>query len=170
MSEKEEMSEGGAKRTEGVREIDSTREIESLDHAGKYITQLDKAQYVLVSEKIEQLNITPSQLPILMGLYNEDGVSQQHLADLYDLNKSVVTKTIDKLAGKGFIYRSVDPDDRRSNLIYLTEKGERFRVILISILEEKEDAMFRGISREERAEFKRLLKKTLRHVREELSG
>lgn len=170
MNNKEEMNEDVSKLAEGAREIDSSREIESLDHAGKYITKLDKAQYFLISQKIEQLNINPSQLPILLGLYNEDGVSQQHLADLCDLNKSVVTKTIDKLAEEEFVYRKVDPEDRRSNLIYLTEKGERFRVILISILEEKEDAMFRGINREIRMELKGLLKKMLRNLKEELNG
>lgn len=48
---------------------------------------------------------------------------QQDIADLLNKTKSAVLRTLDILEEKKFLKRVVVPDDRRKNMIQLTEKG-----------------------------------------------
>lgn len=146
----------------------SSQEIQNLDHVGKYITLLNRAQNVLITKKLAKLNITRGQLPVMLGLYKQEEVSQQELADLYDLDKSVITKTIDNLEDLGFVGRRQDPSDRRRNLIYLTSKGKQFKPTLIAILEKKEEEMNKGISSSDRELIKRLVKKMIQNIKKQL--
>ena len=49
----------------------------------------------------------------------------QLLAIATGKNKSVVMRMIDSLEKKGLAKRTVNPDDRRENLLSITEKGEK---------------------------------------------
>ena len=47
----------------------------------------------------------------------------QNIAIATDKNKSVVMRMIDSLEQKGLAKRTVNPDDRRENLLSITDKG-----------------------------------------------
>ena len=68
-------------------------------------------------------------------------------------NKSVVMRMIDSLARKGLARRTVNPDDRRENLLSITAEGEkvvaRFRAIDRRLTEE----LFDGIPAEKITHF-----------------
>lgn len=48
----------------------------------------------------------------------------QNIAIATGKNKSVVMRMIDSLENKGLVKRTVNPEDRRENLLSITEKGE----------------------------------------------
>lgn len=49
----------------------------------------------------------------------------QNIAIATGKNKSVVMRMIDSLEQKGLAKRTVNPDDRRENLLSITDKGEK---------------------------------------------
>lgn len=53
-----------------------------------------------------------------------DGISQTELAARVGLDASSLVRLLDLLAGRGFIERQVDPNDRRARRIVLTPAGE----------------------------------------------
>lgn len=62
---------------------------------------------------------------IVMGLLDEqDGISQQDLANRCDMDKSVIAKMVDLLEQQGLVVRQTDPDNRRQKRITLTEQGK----------------------------------------------
>ena len=63
----------------------------------------------------------------MMALAENGPLTQKQLSEILVLENSTVTRTIDRLAEKGFVVRQVVPHDRRSSLISLTEKGEGIR-------------------------------------------
>ncbi|MDH6354967.1 DNA-binding MarR family transcriptional regulator [Dysgonomonas sp. PH5-45] len=71
----------------------------------------------------EGLDITPEQWSVLYFLWKEDGVLQQKLCEATFKDKPSMTRLIDNLVKQGFVFRLTPPNDRRSNLIYLTDKG-----------------------------------------------
>ena len=63
---------------------------------------------------------------ILLNMVNErTNQISQNLAQVTGKNKSVVMRMLDSLEGKGLLVRSQNPDDRRENLLTLTEQGEK---------------------------------------------
>ena len=51
---------------------------------------------------------------------------QQDIAEIMKKDKSVVLRMIDVLEKDGLLIRSTDPNDRRRNIITLTEKGYEY--------------------------------------------
>jgi len=72
---------------------------------------------------MKPIGLTTPQFRMIIHLQREDGVTQSHLANILAVGKVSTSSLIDRLEQSGWIERRPDPNDRRSNLIYLTEKG-----------------------------------------------
>lgn len=66
---------------------------------------------------------------------------QQDIAELMDMNKSAILKTIDILEKKGFIKRMPIPDDRRKNRLEVTPAGLTVVDAFILSIKEKEEEL-----------------------------
>ena len=55
---------------------------------------------------------------------NENGVRQKDIADKIGINASSLSEQIDRLEQDHYLERQANPEDRRSTLIVLTEKGK----------------------------------------------
>ena len=91
-----------------------------------------------IAAKLRQKNVplTPEQFLLIDLLWNQGSMSQQQLADQMHKDKNSVTKLVDAIERKGFVYRQQNASDRRSNTLVLTEKA----------LELKDHAKQKGIS------------------------
>ena len=58
-----------------------------------------------------------------MSLFDEEGRSQDNLAQSRGFDKTMITKSIAKLEQEDFVKRIVDPEDKRIKRLYLTKKG-----------------------------------------------
>ena len=79
--------------------------------------------------------ITFEMLQIMSCLWQEQGISQQILAERVAKDKACLTNLMQNLERKGYVYRTEDPADRRNKLVYLTDKGEAFHQWLAPQLE-----------------------------------
>ena len=70
-------------------------------------------------------DVTITQCHMMMELDKEDTITLNELASRLDLDKSTVSRTVDALVIKGFVNRTIPPDNRRTILITLTDKGEK---------------------------------------------
>ncbi len=69
--------------------------------------------------------ITPVQFYVLNALFEADGQKFKDLAENVCMDGSTLTGILDRMERGGFVERRPDPDDRRSLLIFLTEKAIR---------------------------------------------
>lgn len=74
--------------------------------------------------KNNELGITVEMLEVLMVLSRTNQINQKEIADRVRKNKANLTPIIHKLSLKELLLREEDPNDRRSNIITLTEKGK----------------------------------------------
>ncbi len=72
----------------------------------------------------EGLEITPEQWSVLAFLWRQDGVTQQALCDSTFKDKPSMTRLVDNLVKLELVKRQIAPNDRRSNLVFLTSKGK----------------------------------------------
>lgn len=95
--------------------------IKQLISAGNNIVQ--SAQLYL-NQAFKEKQLSSAETNVLMFLYtNGDHVSQDAIVSGVDVSKPVISRTINSLEAKGYIVRELNPADRRSNLINLTEKA-----------------------------------------------
>lgn len=73
--------------------------------------------------KEAQLPITTEQFRTLTELWTKDGITQIELAAKAKRDRASITRIVDLLEQKGLIVRKADENDRRVNLIFLTEPG-----------------------------------------------
>jgi DNA-binding MarR family transcriptional regulator len=51
-------------------------------------------------------------------------MSVNQLTEILGVDKSTVSKSVDKLVNNGILVRDTDPEDRRSVILHLSDKGQ----------------------------------------------
>jgi len=126
---------------------------------GKYLSIARRAHSTLLDQKLKPYDISHAQIMLLMALYKKEGIYQQNLSQMYNLNKAAVGREIQKLSENGFIIKKPDPKDKRKKLIYLTKKAKDFKTKLLNILDTVEQQLRENITGEEMETFIKVLEK-----------
>ena len=79
----------------------------------------EHAKYL--NEKVKKEDLSFGLYPLLIKIYNNEGIIQEQLAQNFHLNESTITRNLKKLENKGFIERI---PEKRKNVIKTTEKGK----------------------------------------------
>jgi DNA-binding MarR family transcriptional regulator len=83
----------------------------------------------------ENIDVTPQQWSVLTYLWNEDGISQQNLADAFSKDKTSMTRLLNNMEKNDLIVRKQDEQDKRNKKIYLTFKSKIMKKDTIKIAE-----------------------------------
>ena len=116
---------------------------------GKYMSIAYKFALVFFKNRMAELGLNQSHHAVLITLYKGEGISQEKLSKKLNVDKATVTRSIKKLIEDGFIERRQDVNDKRSYLLYVTEKGEEIRPDITSMFEEWNNIVLEGFSDEE---------------------
>ena len=73
--------------------------------------------------KQSNVDITIEQWSVLYHLWKQDGLSQQQLCDATFRDKPSITRLVDNLEKLQLVKRVANRDDRRINMIYLTDQA-----------------------------------------------
>lgn len=93
------------------------------------------------------IDLPHSQYVILKHLYDEDGISQQELADKIYKDTAAIKRTLDILEKKGLIQRI--PVTMRKNSVVITEQGKELMPKVMDCLERSKQFVLSGISEQE---------------------
>lgn len=104
-------------------------------------------------------DITPEQFLVLDTLWDDGVQSQQEIADKIQKDKNSVTKLIDALEKKDLVQRIAFKQDRRLNLIHVTETGKKIKDEVTEIAMQATNSIIRDIPKEELYTFLRVLTK-----------
>ena len=72
---------------------------------------------------LAQFNLSIPRYYILMHIQDHAGINYNELSDLMLCTKSNTSRVVSAMQRDGLVERSVNPDDRRSFHLYLTERG-----------------------------------------------
>ncbi|MGZ4360274.1 MAG: MarR family winged helix-turn-helix transcriptional regulator [Gaiellaceae bacterium] len=103
------------------------------------------------------LGITQAEAHILARLGRSGPSSPSELHRLLGHKRSTLTSVLDRLDGRGYVTREVNPADRRSFAISLTEEGRSAAAIVVSALEAVERRVAGGRPRAELESFASVL-------------
>jgi len=116
----------------------------------------------------EGVDITPQQWSVLTVLWNEDGISQQNLADTFSKDKTSMTRLLKNMEKNDLIFRKQDSVDRRNNQIFLTDKSKLMKKESIKIAEKTLIETLTGIDHSQLRACKKVLKEITRNLKPEL--
>lgn len=89
-------------------------------------------------KKLARYDITPVQFFVFHALWKYDGLKFKDLAELVNMDGSTLTGVLDRMERGGFVERRNDPEDRRSLLIFLTNKSKKIGAEMMEAAEELE--------------------------------
>ena len=94
---------------------------------------------------------------ILFQLSVHEKMTMGDLAEKINRDKSTTTVLVRKLEKDGFITGDSDPADKRSRIIYLTEKGKQFNTIAQELSKELLETFYKDFSDEDKNIFFEML-------------
>ncbi len=127
------------------------------------LTQLAVHAHRLAAEGFGELGARGYHYRILAALDEFGVASQAELGRRCAMDRSDVVAAINELAAPGFVERAPDPQDRRRNMVSLTEAGERQLRRLDAALDRAQDDLLAPLGAADRQTLTRLLAELLRH-------
>jgi Transcriptional regulators len=104
-------------------------------------------------------DIAPSHGEILATLFRHNECTMTELANSIHRDRSTVTTLVNKLIKLGYVSSKKDPNDNRSTIIFLSEKGRELEPSFREISEKLYDIEYKGITEEEKETFQKILEK-----------
>lgn len=121
-----------------------------MDSATYLSGQLAKAFTRSLHSRASELGFSPGQLPVLLELWAEDGLTQKQLLDRVGIEQATMANTLGRMQRDGLVERRPHPSDRRAQLVFLTDRGRLLEEQAVQAAREADDALFKGFRRFER--------------------
>ncbi|MTI31373.1 MarR family winged helix-turn-helix transcriptional regulator [Xanthovirga aplysinae] len=103
------------------------------------------------SDKLQSrgIDLTKTQCILLKILHDKDGVPQNELAFITERDKTSLTRLVNTMEKKNLLERVPSEEDKRVNLVYLTEEGRKIFERALPVIKEIVEELQKGISEEE---------------------
>ena len=95
------------------------------------------------------MDITIEQWSVLYHLWKEEGQSQQQLCDATFRDKPSITRLVDNLEKLKLVKRVASKNDRRSNLIFLTNDAKSLEQKTMEVANRTLNESLEGVSNEQ---------------------
>jgi len=142
-------------------------------YIGKALSILHRGGQWFYSNRIENIDASNGQIGILFYLNGVDSASQDELAKAVEIDKTTVTRAIQKLEVSGFIERKRDTTDHRINRVALTALGKQHHDALKAASIIWQETLTHGLSEEDLCHLERLMNhmcENVRHMKHEATG
>lgn len=124
-----------------------------MDITERKITKIAREAEKLVLRTMREEGVGTAEIDLIHALRHNPGCTQAALAELLHADKAAIARRTKNLEAKGYLIRRDAPNDRRSQLLYPTEKAEGLRAskagievafyeYLTSVLTEEEASAF----------------------------
>lgn len=105
----------------------------------------------------DELGVHPRQIPILITIKNNDGISQKKIAESLMVSAPSVAVSLKRLEKNGLITKNTDSADQRIFRIYLSQKGRDALEKAENIMQQLYFEAFKDFTTEELVLLKRFL-------------
>lgn len=128
-----------------------------MDITERKITKIAREAEKLVLVMLREDGVGTAEIDLIHALRHNPGCTQAKLAEILHADKAAVARRTKNLETKGFLVRKDDPKDKRSQLIYPTEKAETLKSTKAEIEEEFYKYLIKALSDDEAKTFALLL-------------
>lgn len=119
-----------------------------------------------VFDNVADRKLSKGQPKILEYLYKNDGAVQKDIAKSCFIEQATVTSILARMEKNELIIRKVDPDNRRFQFVYLTEKGKVEAKFVIESFAKLENNALKDFTDEEKMQFVNFLNRVNKNLKE----
>ncbi|EOD01495.1 MarR family winged helix-turn-helix transcriptional regulator [Caldisalinibacter kiritimatiensis] len=134
------------------------------DSIGRWLAIINGCLKSYVSKQLEPYNLGSGQFHYILLLYKHDGITQEEMTKYTNKDKGTTARAIKKLEREGYVTRKVNPEDKRSYKIYLTQKVINMKPIIFNVLDKSIELLEQGLSNEEKDMLLIVLKKMAKNA------
>lgn len=127
-----------------------------MDITERKITKIAREAEKLVLLTMREEGVGTAEIDLIHALRHNPGCTQARLAEILHADKAAIARRTKNLEAKGYLFRENDQGDKRSQLLYPTEKSEMlksskteieaaFYEYLISALTDEEATAFASV-------------------------
>ncbi|MDY0023802.1 MAG: MarR family transcriptional regulator [Candidatus Izemoplasmatales bacterium] len=131
----------------------------------RYDHMISKYQHRFLEERFKDLAINRSEAPYLKIIYTQKEIKMNDLIAKFFFHKSHTTRVIKSLVSDGYVNKTIDPLDKRSFVLSITESGKVIAEKIIKVLDEWENLMNSFLEKEEKEYLLNLQKKVYEKLR-----
>lgn len=119
------------------------------DSLGYVINHVARQFARALHDEISQHGVVPGQFAQLLALYEKDGITQQELCEIVQIEQPTMANTLKRMERDGLVERVPHASDRRKHLIVLTDMAKRLEAPLIEAANRVNAAATQGLDRKE---------------------
>lgn len=119
-----------------------------------------------LSNQFARLALTEAEAHVLMHLHGTGSATLGEIQDQFGLRASTLTGIADRLERRGYATRQINPDDRRSLVVVLTDDGQEIAATVVDMLAAIEEAVAVQVSAEDVAGYIAVTKASARVARD----
>ena len=138
--------------------------LESPGHVVNYLARLFASA---LYRRIGRHGVNTGQFPVLLLLWEQDGVTQASLVEKLAVEQPTMAGTLKRMERDGLIKRVADPNDGRQSHIHLTRKGRALEESLVASARETNAVALAGVSAAESAQLVKLVKRMIENLEDD---
>ena len=136
------------------------------DNSSTFVIEDSTSQLVSVAARLfsralharfAQHEVSAGQWPLLLYLWDQDGLSQKQLSRRVQIEEATTTRTLDRMERDGLVCRVRDESDRRRINVFLTDHGQQLREELVPYAQEVNALATHGLSDQDKSKINSLL-------------
>src|SRR5580704_13517797 len=128
-------------------------------HTGFWLRFVSNHVSHAFARKLEASGVTVAEWVVLREMYGKEKLAPSAVAEETGLTRGAISKLVDRLLAKKLLTREEDSEDRRYQVIALTERGRQLVPKLAARADENDAEFFSTLSRSERDALVATLKK-----------
>lgn len=98
-----------------------------MDITERKITKIAREAEKLVLITMRENGVGTAEIDFIHAVRHNPGCTQAQIAEVLHADKAAIARRTKNLEAKGYIIRKSDPNDKRSQLIFPTEKAETLK-------------------------------------------
>ncbi len=128
-----------------------------MDETKRQITKIAREASKLASRMLRDQGVGSGEFDVIHAIRKKPGITQAEIRESLGIDKGAMARQIASLEAKGFLIRRENPKDRRSQLLYATEKADLLKNSKAYIESSFYAYLLEGLEPEQRKEFAALL-------------
>ena len=128
-----------------------------MDITERKITKIAREAEKLVTISLRDDGVGSAEIDLIHALRHDPGCTQAKLAEILHADNAAVARRTKNLEAKGYLVRRDDPNDRRSQHLFPTERAEALKSSKAEIEASFYEYLLSSLTEEEAATFAALL-------------
>jgi len=134
--------------------------------AGVLANEMARLYGAGLQTRLAPLGLSPAQFLVLSELWSEDGLTQRDLTGRLGVEQATMANTLARMHRDHLVERKPHPDDRRSQLVCLTNAARQLEVSATAAVVQVNEIVLEGLPLAERELFLSMLGRIVSAMRD----